>query len=153
MNDKQKKCLWAGIALIVAMGLFPPWVCERETKIAFGHGEWKSITEPGPYSWIGDPPGKINSQGYLYIRPKFVDLYRLGIQYFVVSVVTAGLIITLRDKKGGKIFKDITTAEEKPETKPFDCGLDTETYDDKLVATLNKIGADFQARIEKLEKS
>ncbi len=146
MNDKQKKCLWAGIALIVVMGLFPPWVVEsREVnRLGYDRGyEYKYTTESGPYSWIGSPPS----------RAKFVDLYRLGIQYFVVAVVIAALFITLRDKKGEKIFKDITTAEEKSETKPFDCGLDTETYDDKLVATLNKIGADFQARIEKLEKS
>ncbi len=32
---------------------------------------------------------------------RFIDLYRLGVQYFIVAVVTAGLIITLRDRKTG----------------------------------------------------
>ena len=143
MNDKQKKCLWVGIALIVVMGLFPPWVCETDSFFGGGSKLLHHITtEPGPYSWIDDPPAKA----------KFVDLYRLGIQYFLVAVVTAGLIITLGSKKDGKEVKDIRTPEEQQEAKPFDCGLDKETYEDELVATLNKMGADFQARIEKLEK-
>jgi hypothetical protein len=108
MNNKQKKCLWVGIALIVIMGLFPPWVCEREERKSRGYGEgyeWKSTTEPGSYSWIGNPPRthfEKTFDGRATIRAKFVDLYRLGIQCFVVAVVTAGLIITLRDKKDPK---------------------------------------------------
>jgi len=39
------------------------------------------------------------SEGPAQGSAKFIDLYRLGIQYFVVAVVTAGLIITLGDKK------------------------------------------------------
>jgi len=72
------------------------WIKNEKTGdwkpvVAKAH-EYRYTTEPGPYSWIGDPPA----------RAKFVDLYRLGIQYFVVAVVTAGLIITLRDKKDPK---------------------------------------------------
>ncbi len=94
MNRKQKICLWVGIVAIVVMGLFPPWVLEYEKQNIVGSWEgrryeYRYTTEPGSYSWIGTPPA----------RAKFVDLYRLGIQYFVVAVVTAGLIITLRDKK------------------------------------------------------
>lgn len=100
MNDKQKKCLWAGIALIVVMGLFPPWVVEAQPtfyaaesdgtrrKVQDGF-EYRKATRPGPYSWIGYPP----------THAKFVDLYRLGIQYFVVAAVTSGLIVTFKDKK------------------------------------------------------
>ncbi len=36
----------------------------------------------------------------LEARPRFIDLYRLGLQYFVVAVVTAGLIIILKNRKG-----------------------------------------------------
>lgn len=103
MNRKQKICLWAGITAIVVMGLFPPWVCEVNTYL--GTKLNHTTTAPGPYSWIGDPPetsmgdyrGGVRSR--LYVRAKFVDLYRLGIQYFCVAVVTAGLIIILRNKK------------------------------------------------------
>ncbi len=103
---KKLIILWVGIFLIVLMGLFPPWVLEREIR---NYGEdIKYTTEPGPYSWIGKPPrayrysSKSDSFVEVYPRPKFVDLYRLGIQYFVVAVVAAGLIITLRDKKDPK---------------------------------------------------
>ena len=96
-KNKRLSILWIGILLIVLMGLFPPWVVESEKKTKNYLGgsmaqEYRYTTEPGPYSWIGDPPA----------RAKFVDLYRLGIQYFVVAVVTAGLIITLKDKKDPK---------------------------------------------------
>ena len=126
MNRKQKACILVSIAVIVVMGLWPPWVLES-----------RGITEPGPYSWIGNPPvraaetkivrhpavvrepddseyvwqmrklGGADKERYTTetIRgkatAKFIDLYRLGVQYFVVAVVTAGLIITLRDRKTG----------------------------------------------------
>jgi len=91
MNRKQKICLLVGITAIVVIGLFPPWVWERKVSNSLGSGrhEWKYITESGPYSLLFNPPA----------RAKFVDLYRLGIQYFSVAVVTAGLIIILRNKK------------------------------------------------------
>lgn len=131
MNRKQKICLWIGIAAIVAMGLFPPWVLERRVDTN------KYITEPGPYSWIGDAPVRAaetktiyhpafhpvrdpDDSNYVWLlrkmggtrkakyttttirceaRARFIDLYRLGIQYFIVAVVTASLIITFSDKK------------------------------------------------------
>jgi len=87
MNRKQKICLWVGIVAIVVMGLFPPWV--------FLYGE-KAYA--GPYGWIGTSPSWLGSG----TKCNFVDLHRLGIQYFVVAVVTSGLIITLKDKKDPK---------------------------------------------------
>ena len=102
MNDKQKKCLWLGIVLIVVMGLFPPWICEREHKRSrgFGNGDkWEYTIEPGHYSWIGSPPKAEHLGSGRFLRPKCIDLYRLGIQYFIVATVTTGLIIALRDKE------------------------------------------------------
>ena len=134
MNRKQKICLWVGITAIVVMGLFPPWVLERRV------GGNKYVTEPGPYSWIGNPPviaaetktvrhpavypvrepydsdyvwrlknlGGPTKERYTTTtilsegRPRFIDLYRLGVQYFIVAVVTAGLVITFRDEKATK---------------------------------------------------
>ncbi len=131
MNRKQKTCLLVGIAAIVAMGLFPPWVLERRVS------RDKYTTEPGPYSWIGNPPREPaeykteevydwNKAIWLnavkkYKEPiptkykkelvnrsvevRFIDLYRLGVQYFVVAVTTAGLIIIFGDKKARGIIQ------------------------------------------------
>ena len=108
MNKKQKTCLLVSMATMVVMGLFPPWVIEsREAnRLSNTRFEYRYTTEPGPYSWIGDPPqarkanpySKEPAQGYA----RFIDLYRLGIQYFIVAVVTAGLIIIFRDEKATK---------------------------------------------------
>ena len=115
MNRKQKICLLVGIAAIVVMGLFPPWVLE--TKERWGKTV-KYTLEPGPYSWIGNPPARAAetkrepisnypkySSERTYItticseaRAKFIDLYRLGVQFFIVAVVTAGLIVILKYK-------------------------------------------------------
>jgi len=117
MNRKQKTCLLVSITAIVVMGLFPPWVIQtREINRCGSRVEYKYTTEPGPYSWIGTPPFARLWMWSIYklkvykfedseppknVRPRFIDLYRLGLQYFVVAVVTAGLIITLRDRKTG----------------------------------------------------
>ena len=96
MNKKQKTCLLVGIAATVVMGLFPPWVIQsRERNFlggAHGNQRYEYKTEAGPYSWINDPPA----------TARFIDLYRLGLQYFVVAVVTIGLVITFRDEKATK---------------------------------------------------
>ena len=122
MNKKQKTCLLVGIAATVVMGLFPPWVIQSREFRLVGRNkgyEHRYTTEPGPYSWIGDPPqgrplhsqiGKSPEERATpswvadppQARPRFIDLYRLGLQYFVVAVVTAGLIITFRDEKATK---------------------------------------------------
>ena len=99
MNRKQKTCLLVSITAIVVMGLFPPWVLQSKEITRLGNRwEVKYITEPGPYSWIGSPPPLYDLEE---ARVRFIDLYRLGLQYFMVAVVTAGLIITLRDRKTG----------------------------------------------------
>ena len=77
---------------------YPPWVIQSERNFVGGSignqivKRYEYKTEAGPYSWIDEPPAKA----------KFVDLYRLGVQFFVVAVVTAGLVITFRDEKATK---------------------------------------------------
>jgi len=113
MNRKQKTCLLVGIAAIVVMGLFPPWVLESKEIIRLGNRwEVKFTLEPGPYSWIGNPPVRAETKANPYYAKfggkaklgspeataRFIDLYRLGIQFFVVAVVTAGLIVILKNR-------------------------------------------------------
>jgi hypothetical protein len=78
MNLKQKVILFFGIIVFVAMGIYPPWV------LGFG-----SRTVAGSYTFIINPPD----------NAKFIDLYRLCVQWCMVAVSTGCFIIILKDKK------------------------------------------------------
>jgi hypothetical protein len=84
----RKLILWAGIFVIVAMCLFPPWAAEG---------------------------GQIAGYAFLYsdgtFQPTYhtiyahIDLVRLVIQCAIVGLITGALLYTLNDKKaegGGK---------------------------------------------------
>lgn len=86
MNDKQKLALLIGVLSILAMSIYPPWI-KREIEMTPTYSY--TITQPGPYGFILDPP----PQGDL------IDLRRLGVQWAAVLVVTVGLIVSLMDKK------------------------------------------------------
>jgi len=77
MNKKQKICLWVVIAVIVAMGLFPPWQPKPFTYIGWA------------YSFIARAPEEHNG----------IDVITLCIQWFVVSVIAVSLIYTFRERK------------------------------------------------------
>jgi len=99
MNREQKTCLLVGMTAIAVMGLFPPWVLESKV----GSGKYEKYTlEPGPYSWIGSPPTHVR---YEEATARFIDLYRLGVQYFIVIVVTVGLIVILKDTNISSPFR------------------------------------------------
>jgi hypothetical protein len=84
MNRKQKICLWVGIAVIVTMGIFPPWMITGGSQGCLPMG----------YSFILNPPSPAN-----LCR---IDASRLCIQWVMVAVVTGGLIFTFGDKKPKK---------------------------------------------------
>lgn len=90
MNRKQKVCLWIGIIIIVLMGLYPPWV--RHHMEEFSYGRYSLTTKPGPYSFIWNLPW----------GAKFINVYRLGVQWAMVAAVTGGFIITFANKKHKK---------------------------------------------------
>lgn len=76
--------MWIGITIIALMGLFPPWhtqIPQRGTQKPFG------------YAFIFAPP-EVESAVY-----PTLNIPRLMIQWFLVSVVTGSLIITFKDKK------------------------------------------------------
>ena len=84
MNKKQKICLWIWIIVIVLMGLFPPWhtqIPQRGTQKPFG------------YAFISAPP-EVELGVY-----STLNIPLLMVQWFLVSVVTGGLIYTFKDKK------------------------------------------------------
>ncbi len=79
MNHKQKIFLWIGIVFIVLMGVFPPWMVTGGAQGCFPMG----------YSFILNPPDKLCR----------IDASHLCIQWVMVTVITAGLIVTFKDKK------------------------------------------------------
>ncbi len=106
MNKKQKICLWAGIAVIVLMGIFPSTRRGYEPAVRIPPG-------------IRPPPGitpqpiyvKPAHYGYTFLltaKTSEIGFDKLFVQWAVAALVTAGLIYTLRDKKDKKL-----TAEQK----------------------------------------
>jgi len=113
MNKKQKIWIWVGITIIVLMGLFPPWV----VKQVIPKGDWNIITLrkyifilKAPYfhyKALPPPPPKSHpkyAEAYMGIEPEFnhaeqIDITRLLIQWFIVALITGGLIVTFKDKK------------------------------------------------------
>ena len=83
MNKKQKICLWIGIAVIVLMGLYPPWIRPRrgDGVIETARPKDRFILTAGMRS------------------TERVDTSQLLIQWFMVAVVSSGLIVTFADKK------------------------------------------------------
>lgn len=86
MNGKQKLCLWIGIAVIVLMGLFPPWMAARP-----GGGDYVA----GGYAFILFPRDQYGEPLWL----ARIDFAQLAAQWAMVAVVTGGLIVTFADKK------------------------------------------------------
>ena len=86
MNHKQKKVLLIGIAVIVLMGLFPPW---QETRARENRPLSRS---PAGYHFILTPPSGYRSIGYT------LDFARIAVQFIEVGAITAGAVLYLKDK-------------------------------------------------------
>jgi hypothetical protein len=92
LNETQKLYLWLGIAIIVGMGLFPPWKFINESPTSFGFLYM-------PPSVVGQPPVKL-------------DISRLMVEWSLVGFVTAGLIVTAQTAPAKN--KKIAPAESVP---------------------------------------
>ena len=78
LGTAQKVVLWAGILLVVAAGLFPPWRSGAP-------GGRRGLG----YAFLLDPPAP-DAQ---------IDLARLLVPAALVAVVTLGLLVTLKGRK------------------------------------------------------
>ena len=90
MNGKQKICLWIGIAVIVLMSLFPPWLYTqaRITEVQTNAGYHFLLTPPQPQGEVG--------------YGIHLDMSRLFVQWIVIIAIAAGLIVSFQEKEKGK---------------------------------------------------
>jgi hypothetical protein len=78
MNKKQLIVMWVGIAIIILMGIFPPWIVTVQgTDNILGHAFILSRTG----------------------RKYDINASFLFVQWIMVVAITGGLIITFKDKK------------------------------------------------------
>jgi hypothetical protein len=95
LSTQQLKAIKVGVALIVLMGIFPPW---RHTfRFPSAGGEFHS-ERPGDYYLIfalSKPPEDLVSYGWT----TNIDFGRLVLQWVVVAVATFGGVFLLGQRK------------------------------------------------------
>lgn len=102
MNAKQKIILWLGIAVIVAMGLCPPWVRPVHSP-SFG-----AVRQDLGYSPIWQPAiQKRVLREETYSLHGSIDFQRLGVQWAVVAVITGGLVAIFAGKKKDSAIQSV----------------------------------------------
>lgn len=87
MNKQQTIALWAGVAIIVLMVMFPPWC-----KVLNAKGAYSEI--PVGYAPIFLPPTERDNVYFGY----YVDHSRLVLQGLAVSMIAGAVIFSLRTK-------------------------------------------------------
>jgi len=93
INGKQKKFIAIGIAIMILMGIFPPW------KYTFSYKTVNS-NEPAGYGFILLPPAKKSDALPYGIE---LDTARLFVQWIIVTFST-GLGVFLAAKPKGNDF-------------------------------------------------
>jgi len=97
MNPIQKQLLVLGAALVLAMGVYPPWV--RFTHYVFPSRVIATETQtevPAGYSWIWEPPRADSSDSY---HPQSVklDWSRLFVQWVIAASVVGAALLWFKD--------------------------------------------------------
>jgi hypothetical protein len=100
VNDRQTKTVWAGVVIIVLMGLFPPW------NYTFDRPQIHSA-KPAAYAPIYLPPQPEHDSVGCGVS---IDFSRLMIQLVLVVIIVAALAIKFKDKAETAASFD-TTAE------------------------------------------
>ena len=89
MNEKQRRIILVGIAVIVFMGIYPPWTFTFKGNTTYSE-------EPAGYGLIVSPPDKKQDSFYHGIK---IDTSRLLIQWAVVgAAIGMGLLMIGREK-------------------------------------------------------
>lgn len=105
MNDWQRLVLALGLAVVVLMGLYPPWI-EVWDQRRSGDSSGIFMATPIGYAPVWRPPPKQESNEQL--RPKkyvAIDFHRLALQEGVVVAAIVGGIVLSKDRGGSKPMK------------------------------------------------
>jgi len=95
MNPIQKQLLVLGVAVMVVMGVYPPWVRIRQnvTRMPYATAAQAETQEPAGYAFIYEPPQANPSQYGQFYEGVRIDFGRLLIQWTsVILVLGAGLM-------------------------------------------------------------
>ena len=108
LNKKQKVVLLIGAAIVILMGLIPPWyyhvIINGEQHIPFttrGEYDYGFIFNPPPVNDL-DNVIRVNARVLEYINAHAVptiDFGRLFVQWATVTIAIASLIFIMKDNK------------------------------------------------------
>ncbi|MHC4155927.1 MAG: hypothetical protein ACYST6_13520 [Planctomycetota bacterium] len=98
LNHKQKVCLWAGVAVIMAMVAYPPW------NVRFADAVAGRSQRVDGYAWLWAPPKPMwaDYEGRLTLEVT-PDLPRLAGQFAVVAIIAFSLMVALKDNQNRKV--------------------------------------------------
>jgi hypothetical protein len=105
MDQQQKIVVWVGLIVIVAMGIYPPWIESLDTT--FLSDGLKVGPRSGGYHWIFRPPEvpqwawsrKSEQLKTEVLWNHSLDVPRLLVQWAMVCFVVGGLVWTLKADK------------------------------------------------------
>jgi hypothetical protein len=101
MNTGSKIVLLTGVAVLILMALYPPWVryelrwIQRPNSNAF---EGTVYNHRVGYAFITTPP---SDPPTTYLGTAFIDLTRLVIHWVVVAAITGGVLVLWSRKEPG----------------------------------------------------
>jgi len=108
-NLKQKIVVWVGVAIVLLMGIVPPW--KHQIRISE-----KVTFEPAGYGFIFSPPKPKAHQGAPN-RP-YIQFSRLLLQWALVAVIAGVIVNALKrkeDEEEPSILQEIDVSRLEPE--------------------------------------
>jgi hypothetical protein len=102
MNAMQKHVLAGGAAVMLLMGLFPPWtkVTHEFARVGGDVSEHTETEQPAGYCFLFDPPEPVkssDSNGNTYHGSIKIDFNRLLLQWAMVAFVLVAALPYLKD--------------------------------------------------------
>jgi hypothetical protein len=107
MNPRQRAVILAGVLIVVAIGVFPPWV---RSGTSLWSNEFQLQTKQYIYGWIFSPPSAageasqkdVGEAGVEHIATLYwtvqLDIQRLLVQWATVAFGALGIAWTLRQR-------------------------------------------------------